>query len=304
MPGVVVRKAREVEAVVGELVPLFASDLAGLASDAERGVGEEALHRYSFAGSCCSGCCLNGRSPTMSRGGPSSGRSRNPWTAARRKRPRRPGRMSAVRAFDSWMCTFGSATKARRSFQAARIALLPIEQVLDHRLFGFVVCRKRTVEQARRRVQPALPVDLEDERIDAGDRVQAGGAEDGPVRRRPIGDEVRVVVAGPLLRLLVPPDVSLAFAPGLSVRGRGSAVVENSAVVGPCPSPVGRNPVLLARWLATRRLVDAIRVHAGVDPAAAGGAAVALELRVFLQRLAGDQVAAVDLREDRLRVEL
>src|SRR5438874_2022990 len=104
--GVVVAEAGEVEAVVGQLVPLLAGHFAGLAADAERGVGEESFH--SFSGSCCSGCCLKGRSPTMSRGIEISGSSLKP--VSRRLRRRRPGRISPVRAFDSWICTFGSAT--------------------------------------------------------------------------------------------------------------------------------------------------------------------------------------------------
>ena len=41
--GVVVRHSREMEAVVGQLIPLLARDLAGFAADADRGVREEAL---------------------------------------------------------------------------------------------------------------------------------------------------------------------------------------------------------------------------------------------------------------------
>jgi len=39
--GVVVRHAGEQQTVLGDEVPLLASDLAGLAADADAGVGEE-----------------------------------------------------------------------------------------------------------------------------------------------------------------------------------------------------------------------------------------------------------------------
>ena len=42
-PGVVVRRTKEREAVLGDRVPLLARDLTRLAADADRGVGEEAL---------------------------------------------------------------------------------------------------------------------------------------------------------------------------------------------------------------------------------------------------------------------
>src|SRR3954465_4981182 len=87
--GVVVRHAGEPEPVVGELVPLLARDLARLAPDAHRRVGEEALRAH---------------------------------------RERLPGRMSAVRAFDSWIDTFGSATKEMSSFAASPRAMPVLPQ--------------------------------------------------------------------------------------------------------------------------------------------------------------------------------
>src|SRR4029453_17700041 len=47
--GVVVRRSGEGDAVLGKLVPLLAGDLAGLAADAHRRVGEEAHPRRVFA---------------------------------------------------------------------------------------------------------------------------------------------------------------------------------------------------------------------------------------------------------------
>src|SRR5262249_19191117 len=105
--GVVVGHAGEAKAVIGQLVPLLASDLARLAADAERGVGEEAerghgvLHGQRFAGTIWGG----------SSGGPTPARSRRcralgpgsrqlviaaARTAALRLGSRRPGTRSAV----------------------------------------------------------------------------------------------------------------------------------------------------------------------------------------------------------------
>src|ERR1019366_7616468 len=74
--GIVVGHAGEVEAIVGELVPLLAGDLAGFAADADGGVGEESFGHQR----------------------------------------RRPALILPVKAFDSWIETFGSATNEMRSF--------------------------------------------------------------------------------------------------------------------------------------------------------------------------------------------
>ena len=144
--GVVVRHAGEDEAVVRQLVPLLAGHLAGLAADADRGVGEEALARDairvssraafistwclrqpsalalrcvlpSLARSCTRGrspaCAPVGRSRSSSRSG-SSGPS-GPLVASV-ARSLRPGSIVAGERFDLLIDTFGSATNEIRSF--------------------------------------------------------------------------------------------------------------------------------------------------------------------------------------------
>src|SRR5690242_17957857 len=54
-----------------------------------------------------------------------------------------------------------------------RIALLEIEWVLQHRFFRLVVSRQRTILQTGGREQPALPVRLHDEWIDARNSILA-----------------------------------------------------------------------------------------------------------------------------------
>src|SRR5207237_5390922 len=81
LAGVVIGAAQVADVLGGDMVPLLAGDLAGLAADADAAVGEEADR-----------------------------------ACRRHQRVTRPGRMSQVAAFTSWMCTFGSSTIGKRSF--------------------------------------------------------------------------------------------------------------------------------------------------------------------------------------------
>ena len=177
---------------------------------------------------------------------------------------------------------------------ADRVALLAVQRVGERGLLRLVVRGQRAVHQAGRGEQPALAVGLQDERVDPGDRRHAGGVRVGPVGRSPVGDEVGHVVPGPLALVRVPPDQRLALAPRLAVGvGRG-AVVQDPPVGRPGPAPLRRHPALLGSRLAPRRLVHAVGPDPAVDPAAAGGRSVVLELRVGGQRLPVG-VPAVDL---------
>src|SRR5579883_475598 len=100
------------------------------------------------------------------------------------------------------------------------------------------------------------------------------------VLRRFLLLEIGDVVAGPLAFLLVPPEVFLTLAPRPSERiGRG-AVVKQPAVCGPSPSPLRRDPALPVSGLAICGLIRLVFENAAIDPAAAGGGAVGLELRI------------------------
>src|SRR3954471_3714752 len=75
---------------------------------------------YSFGSSCCLGTLPpRGWTFGMSRGMSGTLARSSPRYAARRLRDLRPGTMSPVNAFDSWMCTLGSATKPMRSLAAS-----------------------------------------------------------------------------------------------------------------------------------------------------------------------------------------
>src|SRR5699024_7459277 len=123
------------------------------------------------------------------------------------------------------------------------------------------------------REQPAAPVGLHDERIVAGKSCGAAllgvPAVVGVLLRREVGD----ILPGPPLVLVVPPDIPLAFAPGLAVGVGGGTVVEDPPVGRPRPRPLGGRAVLFAARLAAGGLVDPVRIDAGVDPAAPGGGA-------------------------------
>ena len=108
--GVVVARAGPLEPVLGQEVPFLARDLAGLAADADRRVGEEADSRLRVL--AVGGLC-GAHVPTV--------RSRRSATscASLAPRGRRPGRMSHVNALTSWMCTFGSSAMCARSFAAS-----------------------------------------------------------------------------------------------------------------------------------------------------------------------------------------
>src|SRR5262249_26293511 len=103
--------------------------------------------------------------------------------------------------------------------------------------------------------------------------------------------------------LLVPPDEGLALAPWFAVGVGGGAVVQDPPVGGPGPAPLVRDPVLLPAGFAPRRLVDPAGVDAAIDPAAAGGGAIVVQLLVGRDRVAV-AVPSVDLGEHRLSYRL
>src|SRR2546427_1685501 len=118
---VVVRVARPLDPVLRDHVPLLARDLAGLAADADGGVGEEAdaLLRLRPIGLERAHVLRTRAGSLAGVSGPSErARARRPSTNSTSAGPRgrRPGRMSHESAFTSWMCTFGSSASPARSF--------------------------------------------------------------------------------------------------------------------------------------------------------------------------------------------
>src|SRR5262249_5091045 len=115
--------------------------------------------------------------------------------------------------------------------------LLRIKEVFDGRLQRLVVSRQRTVLQSRRHPDPTHARRQQNEGGASRQRLVSFGALIRPVTGGLRVREVGSVDAGPFLLLLVPPDELLAFAPGLAVRTRGRAVIEDAAVRRPGESP-------------------------------------------------------------------
>ena len=100
----------ELAAVGGQVVPLLAGDLAGLAADAHRRVGEEA-HRWRAAGAVIEISVMvrvGSRPGGRGRGRRRAASSRTPARRAVPRRVARPARTSQTNALDSWIDTFGS----------------------------------------------------------------------------------------------------------------------------------------------------------------------------------------------------
>src|SRR5207237_9924814 len=143
-------------------------------------------------------------------------------------------------------------------------------EILDDRLLRLVVGGQGSVDDAARRVEPALPVGLHDEGIVARERLDPGSSGGRAIAGRAVLDEVGSIGARPLALRRVPVDELLALRPRLAVRIGGGAIVEDAAVVRPRPGPLLRHPVLLASRLAPRRLVHSVLAAAALDPAARG----------------------------------
>src|SRR6185437_10515864 len=114
--------------------------------------------------------------------------------------------------------------------------------------------------------------------------------------------EVRNILAGPLSLILIPPHELLALTPRLAVRTRRCAVVENAPVRRPGKSP----PVaeIVVRLAHVGDIVSRFRMDTGVDPTAAGGAAVVLQLGVFADEVSGVRAIAVDLANHGINLRL
>src|SRR5215470_6853529 len=143
---------------------------------------------------------------------------------------------------------------------------------------------------------------MQNEGIGSGQRLVSFGALLRPVAGRLRLREVWSVEAGPLFLLLVPPDELLAFAPGLAVRTRGRAVIEDAAVRRPGESPAV--PVDSGRLPAVGPVPSRLGKDTRVDPAAASRRAVGFEVLVTVDELSIGDGPAVDLLEDLLGIGL
>ena len=189
-----------------------------------------------------------------------------------------------------------------------RVAIhLRVEEVGHRRLERLVEGGQRPVEQTAGRVQPAAAVAHHDERVRPADRIHTASVRRGAIVRLLVGGEVWDVVSRPATLPLVPPHVALALRPWPALRIGAGAVVQDPPVRGPRPRPLRRDdPALCADVTGTApaRLIDPILVNTGVDPAAAGGRAVAAQLVERADGPARRDVVAVDLLDHGLHVGL
>src|SRR5699024_6228603 len=110
-------------------------------------------------------------------------------------------------------------------------------------------------------------------RITTTDRVRSRGAVYGHIIRWARRNKVRIVITRPRTRAVigvgVPPHISLAFTPGLTIGiGRG-AVIQDPSVRRPGPTPFRCHPMLLLARLTAGRLVHAVGIDTAIDPASA-----------------------------------
>src|SRR5712691_2843137 len=140
---------------------------------------------------------------------------------------------------------------------------------------------KRAVPEPARGKQPSATVGFEGERIGAGVEVQAAALLLGRRFGRLSCREIRHVHSGPGTGRGVPPDVLLSLRPGIAGRVRGGPVVENAPVAGPGESPLGIDIVAGTALSATRHVLPRRWKHPGINPDAAGGRAVDLQLLVI-----------------------
>src|SRR5579885_1082224 len=156
-----------------------------------------------------------------------------------------------------------------------RVTLLLVERVM-HRRFGWLImCGQRPILQPLRRKQPSPTVRFHDKGIAAGDRIHALCAW----RRRVIGcfieRKIWYIVSGPLLLLLIPPDVLFPFRPGTPLRISRSAIIQDAPVGRP-----GEAPLQIRIAIGYTRCCSVIArfwIDSAIDPGAAGRAAIAFQ---------------------------
>src|SRR5581483_934914 len=185
----------------------------------------------------------------------------------------------SVRGHDDWIAFVPqrnqSVVCALAEVERGRVALLSIQGVLDRRLRCFIVSWQWPILQALWREEPAFAVRLHQKWIAAGVGVDAQRAGRRCIIWPLFKRKIWYVEAGPLLLLLVPPDVLLAFGPGLARGIRRGAIVENAPIRGPGEAPAQES---VALWIACGcPVVFRRRVHSAINPRTARRGAVSLE---------------------------
>src|SRR3569623_1715822 len=108
-----------------------------------------------------------------------------------------------------------------------------IERIVQQRFQRLVVRWQRAILQSARDIQPSHAVRMENEWSVARKSAHTGRARLRLIVGRFFLIEVGLVVAGPFLLLLVPPNQLLSFAPRRSVGTCGGAVIKDANVGWP-----------------------------------------------------------------------
>src|SRR5260221_5786554 len=135
--------------------------------------------------------------------------------------------------------------------------------ICDRTLYRFVVLWEWSIGECRQR---------------AKDAANAFGIHDeGPhvVLRIGVGLEIGDVIANPFLLPFIPPNLSAARIPGLTLDVAGCAVVKYAPVGRPRPGPVGKNTQTRRIFRsASCELRSGFSPGTGVDPVTAQSGAV------------------------------
>src|SRR5579875_868509 len=204
----------------------------------------------------------------------------------------------AIGGSDDWIAgVLGRRESIERylRYYDRRIVLPLVERVLDDGLNRLVVRRQWPILGPARREEPAFAIRLDDKGRIAGDEVHPLGIWLRSIAWRAVHHEVRSIEAGPLALLGVPPDVALALAPGLTLGIGAGAVVHHASVAGPGPGPVEVHVLVQLAVALVGAVAPLLGINAGIDPAAAGCAAIGLELVIALDLLVIFDGVAVDL---------
>ena len=158
------------------------------------------------------------------------------------------------------------------------VGLAGVQRILDGTLNRFVKLREGTVGHgAERHEEAPHPLGIHDERAHVFFRLR-------------VGLEVRNVVAHPLLRGLVPPDLAAGWVPRLACEIAGRPVVHHPPICRPRPAPILINT-------QTGRIIRAAPLHhrprlgpgAAVQPVGGRGGTVVAQHGKARQLLAGLQ---------------
>src|SRR5262249_54867316 len=123
---------------------------------------------------------------------------------------------------------------------------------------------------------------------------------------RRVGSGCLVIVgniqARPLPSCVIPPNQLLTLAPRLAIRTRRSAVVNDSAIIGPCESPSVPKQIVGRSFAGTIPLF--LGEHSAVDPSTARRRSIVLQIPDMAELFPFWQRPAIDLSQHIFRLRI